>query len=520
MVVYNHNVPVSKTVAQYYAAKRKVPSSNLVGVFVPETEHMDRSTFEANMVPEIRLFVKRLKKAGKTPAILLVYGIPLRVEDKTGVNLNNLLPDVSNKKVKEYKDLVLQLIRQLDLLLDGNQSATRSNQKNATKALTTKSILDIANKSLRNALKYLSTTNSDRKERGTRIKVSSLVIRLAGMSIIAKNIMRRLSMASKEAIAILKKDNLLQWNAILEQQLMEMRFKGVLPKEAPKVAATIRIVNGLIGELKFWDDRQKNDLDQMTSASVDSELTLLLRNPYQLAKWLPNPYLKNFNHFPEIGQIREKTVMVGRLDGPTPDLARRLVDDAMAVEETGLTGTFYIDARGLKGEGSYSLYDKHLRNLYKIIKENSSMPVVLDNKPELFPQNTADNAALYAGWYSLGKYVDSFKWRKGAVGFHIASAEATTLKKPGSEVWCKRMIEEGVAATLGPVGEPYLFSFPLPELFFPLLMSGKFSLLEVYFQSTPFLSWRQILIGDPLYTPFKNNPAIDLQSILTKSGQG
>ena len=75
------------------------------------------------------------------------------------------------------------------------------------------------------------------------------------------------------------------------------------------------------------------------------------------------------------------------------------------------------------------------------------------------------------------------------------------------------MIEEGVAATLGPVSEPYLSSFPLPDLFFPLLMTGKLTLLETYFISTPHISWRQILIGDPLYTPFKNNPVIDVESL-------
>ncbi len=70
------------------------------------------------------------------------------------------------------------------------------------------------------------------------------------------------------------------------------------------------------------------------------------------------------------------------------------------------------------------------------------------------------------------------------------------------------MLEEGVAATLGPVSEPYLQSFPLPDVFFPLLMSGRHPLVEVYFRSIPYLSWRQVLVGDPLYTPFKNNPAI------------
>jgi len=70
------------------------------------------------------------------------------------------------------------------------------------------------------------------------------------------------------------------------------------------------------------------------------------------------------------------------------------------------------------------------------------------------------------------------------------------------------MIEEGVAATLGPVQEPYLSSFPLPDHFFPLLMTGSVPILDVYFRTTPFVSWRQTFIGDPLYNPFKANPAI------------
>ena len=65
-----------------------------------------------------------------------------------------------------------------------------------------------------------------------------------------------------------------------------------------------------------------------------------------------------------------------------------------------------------------------------------------------------------------------------------------------------------MAATLGPVAEPYLFSFPLPDQFFPLLMTGKLTLLEVYFLTVPQVSWMQILIGDPLYQPFKDHPAI------------
>ncbi len=137
------------------------------------------------------------------------------------------------------------------------------------------------------------------------------------------------------------------------------------------------------------------------------------------------------------------------------------------------------------------------------------MEVVLDNRDELFPEKSCPDAALYCGWYSLGKYIDAFTWQKGAIGFHVASSEASTLRKTNSQVWCKRMLENGVAATIGPVKEPYLQSFPLPDQFFPLLMTGKHPLIEVYYRTTPYLSWRQVLIGDPLYTPFKKKPAID-----------
>ena len=131
------------------------------------------------------------------------------------------------------------------------------------------------------------------------------------------------------------------------------------------------------------------------------------------------------------------------------------------------------------------------------------METVLDEKESLFQPGECDDAALYCGWYSLGKYIDAFKWVPGSVGFHIASQECRTLKQPGSTVWCKMMLEKGIAATVGPVGEPYVQAFPVPEVFFGMLLEGKATLAECFAASSPFLSWRMVLIGDPLYTPFR-----------------
>jgi hypothetical protein len=54
------------------------------------------------------------------------------------------------------------------------------------------------------------------------------------------------------------------------------------------------------------------------------------------------------------------------------------------------------------------------------------------------------------------------------------------------------------------VAEPYVNAFPLPELFFGLLVEGNLTLAECYIVSLPYLSWRMVLIGDPLYRPFKS----------------
>jgi hypothetical protein len=101
----------------------------------------------------------------------------------------------------------------------------------------------------------------------------------------------------------------------------------------------------------------------------------------------------------------------------------------------------------------------------------------------------------------------------GAVGFHVASFEMVSLRDPGNNGWVRGLLNDGIAATLGPVSEPYLQAFPSPDEFFPLLLTGKLTLAEVYWKTEPMSSWRMCLVGDPLYTPFKVHPAMKVQDL-------
>jgi uncharacterized protein (TIGR03790 family) len=201
--------------------------------------------------------------------------------------------------------------------------------------------------------------------------------------------------------------------------------------------------------------------------------------------------------------------MVSRLDGPTPKIVKRIIDDSIDTEKKGLTGKAYIDARwrdpGKKQVSGYTFYDRSLHRAAEVIRKSSRMPVTLESTSKLFAEGQCKSAALYCGWYHLAHYIDAFEWRPGSIGYHIASAECRTLHDPKSDVWCIKMLEKGVAATIGPVNEPYVQSFPVPEIFFKFLTDGYLTLAECYTLSIPYLSWKQVLVGDPLYRPFKTS---------------
>jgi uncharacterized protein (TIGR03790 family) len=249
--------------------------------------------------------------------------------------------------------------------------------------------------------------------------------------------------------------------------------------------------------------QQKITTDQW--ASVDSELSVVRASDAPVGGWIENPFYIGFRNRP-VSISRESILMVSRLDGPTAVVVKRMLDDAISAEKTGLSGIAYFDARWPMDQtpstSAYRRYDRSIHQAAEQVKTSGRMPVVLDDADALFQPGQCPQAALYCGWYSLATYVDAFDWQPGAVGFHIASSECTTLKEENSQVWCKRMIEKGVCATVGPVGEPYLQAFPMPELFFGFLTEGVLSLAECYMVSLPFLSWKMVLIGDPLYRPF------------------
>ncbi len=237
-----------------------------------------------------------------------------------------------------------------------------------------------------------------------------------------------------------------------------------------------------------------------TSASVDSELSMVLVGVYDLYRWQPNTLRHN------VLGITLHTLMVSRLDGPGYDTVKGLIDKAIAAEQAGLTGSAYIDSRGIVTKDMLGRYDQSLRDLEAITRLKTNLTVGQERTTDLYSPGECPQTVIYCGWYSLKKYVDAFDFLDGAVGYHISSWEAIDIRDPNSTQWCPAMLTDGITATLGPVAEPYLHAFPLPSEFFNELFKGK-CLVEAFYHTKPFNSWQLILLGDPLYTPFKKPPS-------------
>lgn len=280
---------------------------------------------------------------------------------------------------------------------------------------------------------------------------------------------------------------------------LHFRLKNIRPADKEQSVRLRKRLHEIEGRMAAF---RKADQE----AAFDSEIALAAAKPYPLDGWLLNPDFVGFR-----GKHRknmpDRILMVARLDGPSPKTVRRIIDDSLRVERTGLTGKAYFDARWPDpGQGrlsGYAFYDRSLHLAAREVRRSGLMPVTVDQKQAVFQPGTCPDAALYCGWYSLGHYVDAFQWVPGAVGYHIASIECHTLHRKDSQLWCKMMLQKGVAATVGPVSEPYVQAFPVPAVFFGALLQGRLTLAECYTISHPFCSWKMVLIGDPLYNPFK-----------------
>jgi len=239
-------------------------------------------------------------------------------------------------------------------------------------------------------------------------------------------------------------------------------------------------------------------------AAVDSDLACLPQTLHvmRLSGPIPSPFYSITNAAalsPTNGIL-----MVARLDGPTPEIARGLVDKALQAERDGLHGRAYFDLRNISDPG-YKMGDDWIRNASVICRalgfdtyvDESGAPI-----PSSFPMS---QIAFYEGWYTENVFgpftLPEVEFMPGAFAYHLHSFSAASLRSTNRN-WVGPLLLKGVTCTMGCVDEPYLAATPDVGAFTGRFVHFGFTFGEAAYASQPVLSWQTTVVGDPLYRPF------------------
>ncbi len=246
---------------------------------------------------------------------------------------------------------------------------------------------------------------------------------------------------------------------------------------------------------------------QTNAAAVDSELALLPVFGLPLGGFVPNVFYDGqAGGIKTIGpELARNMVLVTRLDGPTPDDVRRMIDETLEAEKSRLAGLAVIDTRGMTDErDGYTSGDDWLRSARDALVKGG-WTVKFDDKGELIPPSDPCNqVAIYLGWYGGNAYGPFFspprRFLPGSIAYHLHSFSASTVRST-KDNWVGPLIASGADATMGMVYEPYLALTPHEDIFARRLLGGDYFAAAAY-ASERGLSWMLTVVGDPLYRPF------------------
>jgi uncharacterized protein (TIGR03790 family) len=241
----------------------------------------------------------------------------------------------------------------------------------------------------------------------------------------------------------------------------------------------------------------------LASASVESELSLIL-GKYAVNIGgngrIASPYYKSRADF---SHATFDIYLVTRLDGYTLTDVYGLIDRSSTVPNVIASGAKFV----LDGDPSWNTNARFLNtnivNASTALKAKS-LSVMLDTTSTYVVRQTG--VMGYASWGSNAQnwssVTDQAKqyntYLPGAIGetYVSTSGRSFTAGLTYGQSAIADMIAEGITGVKGYVYEPYASSLADVSNLFPMYAEG-YTLAEVFYSSSPYLSWTDVVIGDP-----------------------
>jgi uncharacterized protein (TIGR03790 family) len=232
--------------------------------------------------------------------------------------------------------------------------------------------------------------------------------------------------------------------------------------------------------------------------SVDSALTCIMM-PFTVDR-APNPFFnsnrkfrsKDFNFF----------VMVTRLDGYTKEDAKRLVDNSLKAKPA--KGLFVFDIDPKRDKPGYKEFNSMMKTGSSSLKKRG-FKIFLEESEKMCPGKPE-----VMGFYTWGSNDHGYDHKRyvahtflpGAIAETLVSTSARTFGpvKKGQSV-ITDLIARGITGIKGYCSEPYTIALAQGHILFDRYTRG-FNLAESFYAASPYIYWKDIVIGDPLCAPY------------------
>jgi len=518
-ILANRNSQDSLDVARHYARKRGVPTNHVIELDLPFEETISRKEYEDRVLRPVRHALVNRQLAPKIRALATIYGTPLLIEaSQPSSEQGRWLKDTSERR-RYAESHLLRIEESITRIAPSGEPDT--SEKAGNSAIGTDQSLEIRlEKAVQSAIVRLKQVQDRKQADQWKAELTRLARIVGGPAALINHLVPAPTADPARTQADI--ENLRRQVASTRQMIQALTDS---PSDANRQRAykLVEQVFGLLGILRLAILETDLFTQKDSDASLDSELSFLWWDFdfYPLAGRLTNPLYHDLRPPGSAPTPLVPVLMVSRLDAPSPEQAKHVVDQAFVAEQRGLSGKIYVDARGLKPEPAsvYGQYDQNLRDVATLFRNRTPYEVVLEDTDRRFSQaGEAPDVAVYVGWYKLRAYEDAFTFLPGAIGYHIASGEAISLHDALERGWCKNALERGITVTLGSVGEPYVDAFPLPSEFIGLLLTGRYSLVEAYYLTSRYISWRMVLVGDPLYNPWRGKNLVGEKDLGLRAG--
>ena len=294
----------------------------------------------------------------------------------------------------------------------------------------------------------------------------------------------RINVPSTEEIDSLQFENL---RSQLEQVILSRNLRNTINYIVTTKGVPLKVLRG----------------NPFTCSSVESELTLIL-GTYAGSiggnGCIMSPYYERQENF---SRAKFGIYLVTRLDGYSFDDVKGIIDRASTSTASSIAmAKFVLDEDPLWTPTAGFLNLNMLQASQTLQSEN--VLAVLDTTT-LFM--THQSSVLgYVSWGSndhnpsvnSSHAVPCNSYLPGAIAETYVSTSARTFSTPQvyGQSLVADLVKEGMTGAKGYVYEPYASSMACVELLFPMYVAG-YTMAESFYSSSPYLSWMDVIIGDP-----------------------